>query len=110
MYVIRDVFNAKPGQAKTLVNKFKGAVGFIDSTRIWGVRIMTDAVAGYWTVVLELEVERLNDYFDMQEERVDNPEWREAMSGYMDLVEGGYREIFQVETAWTKAELTVGDE
>lgn len=109
MYVIRDVFKTKPGKAKPLVDKFKSAVGFIDSTRIWGARIMTDTVASYWTVVLELEVEDLDDYFGMQEERAADQRWAEAMSGYMDLVEGGYREIFEVQTAWTKSEITVGE-
>ncbi|MGA7303652.1 MAG: hypothetical protein WBW88_02210 [Rhodothermales bacterium] len=109
MFVIRDVFKAKPGKAKALVDKFKGAVPFVNSTRVWGARILTDTVAGYWTVVLELEVENLSDYFGMQEDRAADPKWKEAMSGYMDLVEGGYREIFEVQTAWTKAELTVGE-
>lgn len=109
MYVIRDVFKAKPGKAKALVDKFKGAVPFVNSTRVWGARILTDTVAGYWTVVLELEVENLSDYFGMQEDRAADPKWREAMSGYMDLVEGGHREIFEVQTAWTKAELLVGE-
>jgi len=108
MYVIRDVFVAKPGKAKALVEKFKGAIPFIDSTRVWGARMLTDTVASYWTVILELEVEELGDYFGMQEERAADPKWKEAMTGYMDLVEGGHREIYQVETAWTKSELTVG--
>jgi hypothetical protein len=57
---------------------------------------MTDTVAGYWTVVCETEVEDLKTYFDMGASRP-SPEAEEAMKGYMDLVNGGRREIFRIE-------------
>lgn len=109
MYVVRNVFKAKPGKARELVNKFQAANKLIDDTQIWGVRLLTDTVSTYWTVVLEFEVAELDDYFTAMEERASDPRWKEAMAGYMDLVDGGHREIFSVETAWTKSELTVGD-
>ena len=110
MYVVRDVFKAKPGSAKALVEKFKAAISYIESTRVWGVRLITDTVAGYWTVVVEWEVEEMDDYFNMHGGRAADPRWGEAMEGYMDLVDGGHREIFTVETAWTKSDITVGDD
>lgn len=108
MYVVRNIFKAKPGKAKALVDKFKSAIAYIDSTSVWGTRVITDTVADYWTVIIEFEVEELDDYFRMQDGREGDPRWAEAMTGYMDLVDGGHREIFKVETAWTKSELTVG--
>ncbi len=108
MYVVRNVFKTKPGKARQLVDKFLAANKLLDETKIWGVRLMTDTVSTFWTVVLEFEVAELDDYFHAMEERAADPRWREAMSGYMDLVDGGHREIYSVETAWTKSELTVG--
>ncbi|MDN3669465.1 hypothetical protein QWY93_08990 [Echinicola jeungdonensis] len=94
MYVVRDIFNTKPGKAKELVKKFKKSFESFKQSG-FKVRIMTDTVSTYWTVVLEIEVEDLKLYFDMARER--NPEMEKAMEGYMELVKGGRREIFKVE-------------
>ena len=96
MYVIRDIFNTKPGHAKDLVAKMKKALPLMRPTGVQNARVMTDTVAGYWTVVCETEVEDLKTYFDMSASRP-SPEAEEAMKGYMDLVNGGRREIFRVE-------------
>lgn len=58
---------------------------------------MTDAVAGFWTVVVEAEVENLDAYLDIAKVVSQYPELGEAMKGYMDLVDSGYREVFTVE-------------
>jgi hypothetical protein len=96
MYLIRDVFNTKPGHAKDLVAKFKQAIPHMRSPGMRGMRVMTDTVAGYWTVVCETEVEELQTYFDLGRAEA-SPELTEAMKGYMDLVNGGHREIFRIE-------------
>jgi len=97
MNIIRDVFKTKPGKAKDLVKIFKNTNPHIEEIGIRNTRILTDTVAGYWTVVWEFEVDKLGDYFAM----FDNPEIakkvRSTMEGYMDLVEGGHREIFKIE-------------
>src|SRR6266849_6512045 len=95
MFLIRDIFNTKPGRAKDLVAKVKQAMPHMRAPGVHGTRVMTDTVAGYWTVVCETEVEDLKTYFDMGS-RPPSPEAEEAMKGYMDLV-GGRREIFRVE-------------
>lgn len=92
MYIIREVFNTKPGKAKDLVAKFKKASAAMKKEG-FNMRIMTDTVATYWTVVVEAEVEDLNQFFNMKR----NPEMEEAMQGYMELLNGGHREIFKVE-------------
>jgi len=97
MYLIRDVFNTKPGRAKDLVAKFKQAMPHMRTPAIRGMRVMTDTVAGYWTVVCETEVEELQAYFDLGRAEPPSPEVTEAMKGYMDLVNGGHREIFRIE-------------
>ena len=96
MYLIRDIFYCKPGEAKELVKKFKQTTKYMTAEDFKNVRIMTDVVANYWTVVLEGEVESLAQ-FENQKGFTSRPEVREIMAGYMDLVQGGKREIFFIE-------------
>jgi heme-degrading monooxygenase HmoA len=96
-YKVRDVFRCKPGKAKELVERFRRT--FESMKELDGFRnpqIMVDAVAGYWTVVLESEIETLAQFEKHQEEFSSRPAVREAMSGYMELVEGGHREIWRI--------------
>lgn len=97
MYVVRDIFQTKPGKAKELAAKFKAAAPHLEAMGLGRLRVMTDAVAGYWTVVAEGEVESLDHYFDVARREREHPEIAEAMRGYMDLVLGGRREIFRLE-------------
>lgn len=97
MYVVRDIFRCKPGKAKDLIGKFKASLksaeqhdGFSNS------RVLVDVVADYWTVVIESDVASLEQFEQHMREFGTRPEVREAMEGYMDLVEGGRREIFRI--------------
>jgi len=92
MYIVRDTFNAKPGQAKNLIEKFQAALPDFRREGVRGLRILVDSVSDYWTVVLEIEVEDLGMYFAMAE----NPAGREKLAGYLDYVLGGKREIFRI--------------
>jgi heme-degrading monooxygenase HmoA len=97
MYVVRDVFRCKAGKAKELVAKFKKSIESME--RVDGfvnVRLMVDFVADYWTVVLESDVASLEQFEKHMSEWSSRPEVREAMEGYMDLVEDGRREIFRI--------------
>lgn len=96
MYVIRDVFQTKPGKAKDLVAIFKEAAPHLEKMGAGKLRIMTDTVANYWTVVFEFETESLETYFDAVANRAQNEDLNRIMSGYMDLVGGGHREIFEL--------------
>jgi len=97
MFVIRDVFRCKPGKAKELVERFKRTVAVMErDDRFTNVRVMVDAVADYWTVVLEADCASLADFEHHLREFGARPEVQEAMSGYMDLVEGGRREIWRI--------------
>jgi hypothetical protein len=97
MYLIRDVFNAKPGKAINLVTAFKQAAPFMEAEGFKNVTLMTDFVASYWTIVLQAEVESLEHFEKHSKGFTSKPQVAEIMKGYMDNVEGGYREIFKVE-------------
>lgn len=97
MYVVRDIFRCKAGKAKELVAKFKKSMDSME--RVDGfvnVRLMVDFVADYWTVVLESNVASLEQFEKHMSEWSSRPEVKDAMEGYMDLVEGGRREIFRI--------------
>jgi hypothetical protein len=95
MYVIRNIFKCKPGKVEQVVNKFKAAHALISDTGI-RPRVLVDHIATFWTVVVEVEVEEIDSFVKLMHERASSAEVQAAMSGYMDLVESGYREIFRV--------------
>ncbi len=97
MYIVRNIFMCKPGAAKELVAKFKAAAPHLAQVGIQNTRILTDTCAGFWTVVVESEVESLDAYFGAVRDRAASEALSSAMAGYMDLVEGGRREILRLE-------------
>lgn len=98
MILVREVFTAKPGQASKLAKLFKRAFGNDPN-----VRIMTDLIGEYNTVVAEMQLENLAEFErQMAEYRSGkpdpkiNPEVAEEMSKYTEMYLTGRREIFQV--------------
>ncbi len=97
MFLIRDVFRCKPGKASAVAGKFKAAVKSMESEDgFHNCRVMTDFVATYWTVVLQAEVDDMEKFVSHMATFSSRPEIKEAMQGYMDLVDGGHREIYRI--------------
>lgn len=97
MFLIRDVFRCKPGKSRQVAEMFKKTVASMEKLDGFGKpRVMLDFVAAYWTVVLESEVESLEKFESHMAAFGSRPEVREALAGYMDLVEGGEREIYKI--------------
>jgi hypothetical protein len=94
MFVIRNVFRCKPGHAKTVIEKFQKAMPIMQE--IASHRILVDEVASFWTVVIETETEDLAAFEKLLQDRGGRKDVQDAMSGYMDSVESGYREIFRI--------------
>jgi len=98
MYLIREVFQAKPGKAGALVKMFKAAMPHFEKTEgMKNSKIMTDATGNYWTVVIQSEMEDMGKFFTDLRGATASDELKEIMKGYIDLVEGGHREIFVIE-------------
>lgn len=98
MLIVREVFTAKPGQASKLAKLFKKGFGH-DAN----IRIMTDMVGEYNTVVIEVQVNSLADFEKhMQDHKSGKPdqnmkpEVAEEMSKYTEMFLTGKREIFQI--------------
>jgi hypothetical protein len=97
MDLIREIFKCKPGKAKEMVKIFKKARPYMEKDGFTNGKIMTDFVAEYWTVVFQYEVKKLDQFADKARGETSNPELGEIFKGYMDLLEGGKREIYLLE-------------
>jgi sarcosine oxidase gamma subunit len=98
MYLVRNVFKAKPGSGKALVETFKKAMPHVEEAGVAkNTRILTDVSADFWTVVVESETEDLNAYINMAKTLSKNPEFVETFKNYTELALGGHREIFLIE-------------
>ena len=97
MFLVRNVFRAKPGKASELARIFKNAAQYFPDFDIQNTKILTDVSASFWTVVIQSEVKDLNAYVDMAKVVSKQPKLGEAMKGYIDLASEGYREIFRIE-------------
>jgi quinol monooxygenase YgiN len=97
MLLIRDVFRCKPGQARALADRLKQTIPSMErEDGFRNCRVMVDYVAAYWTVVLEAEVDDIAQFDHHLHGFGQRPEVRQVLAGYMDLVEGGHREIYRI--------------
>lgn len=98
MLIVREIIITKPGQASKLAKLFKKGFGQ-DSN----VRVMTDMVGNYNTVVMEMQVNSLEEFEKAMEEyrsgkpdpKMD-PKVAEEMSKYTEMYMTGRREIFRI--------------
>ncbi len=99
MYVIREILNCNPGQVRQMVEKFKGISARLKEMGQEPLRLLTD-VSGepFWTLVAEAKVEKIDDFFAMEQTLMANEDLRKAMADYHDLVASGRREIYRVES------------
>ena len=97
MYVIREVVNCKPGKVRQMVQKFEAISLELKNMGHEPLRVLTD-VAGdpFWTIVAEAKVEKIDEFFALEEKLMANESLRNAMADYHDLVSGGRREIFRI--------------
>lgn len=95
MIVVRNVFRCKPGKAGELAERMKKMVPLSKQAGAGEIRVLVDVIAGFWTVVLEMEAESMAAHEKLLEQRNNTPEMREAMGNYMELVEGGHREVYR---------------
>jgi hypothetical protein len=93
MFVIRETFTAKPGMASKLAKLLTEVLAGTNQTN---VRVMTDFVGPFNTVVMETEVNDLAEFGKMQKEYMERNDIRDRMKGYTDMYQSGSREIYQV--------------
>jgi hypothetical protein len=52
----------------------------------------------FWTIVAEVKVEKIDDFFAVEQQLMASESLRRAMADYHDLIENGRREIYRIET------------
>ena len=92
MYVVREVFTAKPGSASKLAAHFKTLVQELGLNS----RVLTDHIGPFNTVVLEAEVSSLGEFEQKMAEYAARPDVRDKMKGYTELYDTGRREVWKV--------------
>ena len=99
MYIIREVLNCKPGKVRSLIDRFRTLSAAVEKTGRPPIRLLTD-VSGepFWTLIAEVSVPTVDEFFSMEETLMADESLRAAMSGYHDLVESGRREIYRIES------------
>ena len=96
MYVIREVLHCKPGKVRQMAEKFKHISAALKDMGQEPMRLLTD-VSGdrFWTLVAEVKVENIEDFFAMEQTLMANPALQKTMADYHELVESGRREIYR---------------
>ena len=99
MYVIREVMQCKPGKVRPLLDKFRQLSAAVEELGRPKLRLLTDVTGErFWTLVIEVSAETIDDFFAMERMLMANEAVGRAMAGYHDLVENGRREIYRVES------------
>jgi hypothetical protein len=99
MYVIREVLHCKPGKVRQMAEKFRAISHALQEMGHGPMRLFTDVTGEpFWTIVAEASVEKVDDFFAMEQKLMANETLRKTMADYHDLVESGRREIYRVES------------
>ena len=99
MYVIREVLHCKPGKVRQMAEKFRAISHALQEMGHEPMRLLSDVTGEpFWTIVAEARVEKIDDFFAVEQKLTADERVREAMVDYHDLVESGRREIFRVES------------
>jgi hypothetical protein len=98
MYVIREVLNCRPGKVRDMIEKFRGISVVLKNMGHEPLRLLTD-VAGepFWTIVAEMNVEKIEDFFAIEQRLMTNETLRKTLADYHQLVDRGRREIYRIE-------------
>ena len=99
MYVIREVLNCKPGKVRQMVDKFRAISMVLKEMGQEPLRVLTDVTGEpFWTIVAEAKVEKVDDFFAIEQSLMTNETLRKTMVDYHDLVDHGRREIYRLES------------
>ena len=99
MYVIREVLHCKPGKVRQMADKFRAISHALQEMGHEPMRLLTDVTGEpFWTIVAEAKVEKIDDFFAVEQKLTANETVRKTMADYHDLVESGRREIYRVES------------
>ena len=98
MFMIRETMHCKPGKVREMVDRFKALAKVIDELGYKPYRLYTD-VSGerFWTVVAETETESMEAFVAMEQKVMGHEKAKQIMTGYHDLVQRGFRQVYKIE-------------
>ena len=94
MYVVRETLNAKPGMASKMAKAFKMMADSVKGR--YTIRVSTDVIGPFNTVLFETEVPSLEDFKKLEEELMGREDVRDMMKGYTDMYLTGKREVYKL--------------
>lgn len=98
MYIVRDIVHCRPGKVRLMVEKFRSISTVMQEMGHAAPRLLTDASGErFWTVVIEMSVAKIEDFFAMEQSIMAHASIRKTMADYHDLVDAGRREIYRIE-------------
>ena len=99
MYVIREILHCKPGKVRQMAEKLRAISHALMEIGHEPMRLLTDVTGEqFWTIVAEAQVEKIDDFFVVEQTLAASESVRKVMADYHDLVESGRREIYRVES------------
>ena len=99
MYVVREVLTCKPGKVRPMVEKFRGLSTALVDMGHEPLRVLTDVTGEpFWTIVVEARVERIDDFFAIEQRLMADETLRPTMRDYHELIDRGRREIYRIES------------
>jgi hypothetical protein len=99
MYVIREVLNCKPGKVRPMIEKFNQISKALKELGHEPMRILTDVTGEpFWTIIAEAKVEKIDDFFAMEQTLAANETIQKTMADYHELVASGRREMYRIES------------
>jgi hypothetical protein len=93
MYIVRNCFVAKPGQASKLAAQLKEVAGIAGLPKS---RVLTDVTGDFNRVVMEYEVNDIAEFEARMRQYATDESFRDKMKGYTDLWSTGHREILRM--------------
>jgi hypothetical protein len=93
MYIVRETFTAKPGKASALARLLKQVMAEMADLK---VRVATDYIGPFNTVIVDVETEDLATFDRVMEEYATRTDIHEKMKGYTDMYVTGKREVFRI--------------
>jgi hypothetical protein len=82
-----------------MVDKFRSISTVMEGMGHEPLRLLTDVTGDrFWTIVAEAKVEKIEDFFAIEQNLMANETLRKTMADYHDLVQQGRREIYRIES------------